>query len=142
MEGEATKDIGNGLGEPAAEAMRDGPLSGTGGSSGSGALSGEGQISGERGDDAPLGDGAKLAPGAQNLAAMGELAGRTGSEVAAEAAALGNAEGSLSDAAGTGGPGGRTIGESLGGAAGDIGSGTAGDRGELGGGVPPGGSHD
>ena len=136
MNGEATKDIGNGLGEPAAEAMRDGELSGTGGSAGSGALSGEGEISGERGDGAPLGDGDELAPGAQNRAALSQLAGRTGNEVAAEAAALGGADGSLADAAGIGGPGGRTVGDSLGSEGRDIGSGTPGDRGELGGAGP------
>jgi hypothetical protein len=122
-----------GLNERAFEPARDGELSGTGGSDGGGTIAGSGDPSGAATDRNHPGD----EPDAIPRAALGELAGRSGSEEAAEAAALGSADGALADAAGVGGPGGRTLGETPGGGAGrDIGSGTPGDRGELGGGDP------
>lgn len=128
---------GGGLNERAFEPATGEGLSGTGGGAGGGTRSGEGDPSGLDTDHKrQLREATDLAPGGGTLAAAGELAGAANSEIAAEAAALGNADGSLADAAGTGG-GGRTIGDAVGGSAGrDIGSGTPGDRGELGGGDP------
>lgn len=71
-----------------------------------------------------------------SISAIGQLAGRSGSEVAAEAAALGTADGSLADAAGLHAPGGTTMGDALRSPGRDIGSGTPRDKGELGGGDP------
>jgi hypothetical protein len=60
----------------------------------------------------------------------------TDSEIVAEAAALGSADGALADAAGVGGGGNvTTMGEAIGSsAARDVGSGTPGEKGDLGGG--------
>ncbi len=125
---------GGGLNDRAFAPATDEPLSGTGGSAGGGALSGDGEISGantDRQDDPLIGrDG-------RTVAATGELAGTSDEQVARDAAALGSADGSLADAAGASGAAAPTIGDALHGGAGrDIGSGTPGDRGELGGGAP------
>lgn len=108
-------------GENSAEA-----LSGTGGSSGGGTVSGAGDPEGG-------------APDGPSTPRMDSLAARTDSEIAAEAGALGPADGSLADAAGLGG-GERpaTMGEAIGSGAGrgEPGSGGPSDRGELGGGDP------
>ncbi|WP_205481106.1 hypothetical protein [Sphingomonas arenae] len=67
------------------------------------------------------------------LSSPGELAGTADQAIAREIAALGPADGSLADAAGTqGGASTDTIGDAIGAAAGmDVGSGTPGDTSEL-----------
>jgi hypothetical protein len=110
---------------------------GTGGSSGGGTSAGAGSPTGgtldsQRGEaNAPVGE-PHATPRPDSLAGIAD------SEIAAEAAALGSADGSLADAAGLSGPGGSSMGEAIGGGAGraEPGSGTPGDRGELGGGDP------
>ena len=89
------------------------------------------------------GMGASVAAGAPSgglLSTGGTTAGLTDDNIAAEAGALGRADGSLADAqgnqpaAGTGGSGGEAIGGGAG--RGQPGLGTAGDRGETGGSDP------
>ena len=119
---------GGGIGEPAAATATKEPLSGTGGSAGGGTVSGDAEPAGINTD--------RSDPAEAPLECTGEAAGRTGDTVAAEAAALGSADGSLADAARAGGPAGRRMGDALDGGAGrDIGEGTPGDKGELGGGA-------
>lgn len=96
------------------------------------AFAGSGQPSGGAADDAQFSND-------HPLASPGELAGTADQAIAREIAALGPADGSLADAAGTdGGPlgsdaaGGDTIGDAVGAGAGmDVGSGTPGDTSEL-----------
>ena len=130
---------GGGLGDKAMEAATSEPLSGTGGSDGGGAIAGSGDSTGGRSDQSPgpIGQDAGTDEGG-TIAASGRLAGQGGDEEATEAAALGAADGSLADAAQQRQPGGTTIGDALGSPGRDIGSGTPGDRGELGGGGPGG----
>jgi hypothetical protein len=105
------------------------PLSGTGGAAGPGTRAGEGQPSGE--GTARLNqvrDVEALAPD-DDVATIDELAGRTGSEAAKEAAALGDFDDHDETPAleyGEGDrPRGPTMGEALGSGAGtDVGSGT------------------
>lgn len=105
------------------------PLSGTGGAAGSGTRAGEGEPSGEgTARDSEIGDGEELAR-EDNVNAAGEPAGVTGSEAAAEAAALGDFDDHDETPAlqyGEGDrPRGPTIGEALGSGAGThAGSGT------------------
>jgi len=125
---------GGGLNDAAlAPATDERGLSGTGGAEGGGTRSGAGEPTGGVADRVSGGE-AEADP--QSIAALGQLAGRTGSEEAAEAAALGSADGSLADAAGQHPPGGTSMGDALRSPGRDVGSGTPGDRGELGGGDP------
>lgn len=109
------------------------PLSGTGGAAGPGTRAGKGQPSGEgTARHQEIGDGKDLAPD-KDVAAVDELAGRTGSEAAKEAAALGDFDEHDETPAleyGEGDrPRGPTIGEALGSGAGThVGSGTPHDR--------------
>lgn len=117
---------GGGLGTQAMEpALGQDPLSGTGGSSGGGTRAGEGDPSGGVTDDTP--------PDEEVLASP---EGADEREIATEAAALGEADGSVAAAAGVGGGAGMTtMGDAIGAAAGmDVGQGTPGDKGGLGGG--------
>lgn len=121
------------------------PLAGTGGAAGGGTRAGEGEPSGEgTARDTELKDGDELAT-PDNVNAVGELAGRTGSEEAAEAAALGSDDElhgqipALEYGEGDR-PRGPTIGEALGSEAGThVGSGTPPDE-PIGGGSVGGGS--
>ena len=112
---------------------------GTGGSSGGGTMAGAGQPSGGT-LDSQRGEAGAPAVDAGATPRPDSLAGVTDNEIAAEAAALGSADGSLADAAsGADGAPGLTPagGETVGGAGrGEPGSGLGGDRGELGGGDP------
>ncbi|MEA3009404.1 MAG: hypothetical protein QOJ91_1096 [Sphingomonadales bacterium] len=125
---ERQPDIGNGLGD-APLADHDGEdIGGAGGSSGGGTIAGRGEPSGGTLDGDP---GASLAG----------LAGKD-AEAAAEAAALGEGSGALADSAANARPGAERLGggplgaESIGQGVGrgEIGSGTPGDKGDLGGG--------
>ena len=93
------------------------------------AIAGAGDPSGGPADDVEFSN-------AHPLASPGELAGTADQAIAREIEALGPADGSLADAAGVGGgAGATTMGDAIGAAAGmDIGSGTPGDKGDLGGG--------
>ena len=108
------------------------PLGGTGGAVGGGTRAGEGDPSGEgTARDQRVGDGEELARD-DNVNAVSEVAGRTGSEAAAEAAALGDFDDHDETPAleyGEGDrPRGPTIGEALGSGAGThVGSGTSPD---------------
>lgn len=112
---------------------------GTGGQSGGGTMAGAGQPSGGTLDSLR---GEANAPVHEPHATPrpDSLAGVADSEIAAEAAVLGSADGALADAAGGGGGAGTapSMGEAIGSGAGrgEPGSGTPGDRGELGGGDP------
>jgi hypothetical protein len=119
-------------------------LSGTGGADGGGASAGAGEPSGGATDRASARlpqDPAATHP-ESSRSAIGQLAARTQSEEAAEAAALGPADGSLADAArgalshDVAGEGTLTMGDALRSPGRDIGSGTPGDQSELGGGAP------
>lgn len=116
------------------------PLAGTGGAAGGGARAGEGEPSGEgTARDTSLKDGDELAT-PDNVDSAGELAGRSGSEKAAEAAALGSDDEEHDKTPaleyGEGDrPRGPTIGEALGSGAGaHVGSGTPDDD-AIGGGM-------
>jgi hypothetical protein len=137
-----------GLNEAAAQPARAEDLGGAGGSSGGGTSAGAGAgqpsggtldhaggaAAGSPGDDA--GEKALVAAGADSLASQ------TRDPMAAEAAALGAADGSLADAGrdarpalpGSGPVGGETL--RTGSGRSEIGSGTPPDRGEAGGGGP------
>lgn len=94
------------------------------------AFAGAGEASGGPVDDTAFSD-------EHPLASPGELAGTADQAIAAEMAALGNADGSLSEAAGIGGAAATTMGDAIGAGAGmDVGSGTDSDRSGLGGGEP------
>ena len=127
---------GGGLNERALEPATEEPLSGSGGAAGGGTLAGDGDPSGEDTDrPSPDGRASDASADGNSLARTGKAGGVTDSEEAAEAAALGPADGSLADAAGGGAAGAPNLGESLRGGAGrDIGSGTASDKSGLGGG--------
>ena len=120
-------DIGNGLNEAVLADRDDDALGGTGGSSGGGTIAGSGDPAGGTLDE-------------QRGVRMEHAGAAPGdAEIAEEAGALGPADGSLADALSGGRDpnAGASIGESLGGAGrADAGSGTPGDRGELGGGDP------
>jgi hypothetical protein len=124
MAGEKDVPQGGGLGERAMEAATEKEnLSGTGGGAGGGTIAGSGD---------PTGPGVDV--GVTNPLEMPGVAGKD-AEIVAEASALGSADGALADAAGAGGGGGTTMGDAVGGSAGrDVGSGTPGDKGDLGGG--------
>jgi hypothetical protein len=109
----------------------------------------------DRDRDEPGGEGDLTGGGADAASApgnmpvgTGSLAGLDGSGIAVEAASYGPADGALADAAAAAGEGGRerqhgagpTGAEAIGQGAGrgEPGSGTPGDRGETGGGGPPG----
>ncbi|HEX8514405.1 MAG TPA: hypothetical protein VF688_15020 [Allosphingosinicella sp.] len=123
-EREGQPDIGNGLSEAALADHDPEDIGGAGGSSGGGTIAGRGEPSG-----GTLG-GTVGVPGGKD----------TG--IAAEAAALGDASGALADEAAKaqpgaerlsgGGTGAEAIGQGAG--RGEIGSGTPGDKGDLGGG--------
>jgi hypothetical protein len=119
-------DIGNGLNEATIAGHDEEPLGGTGGSSGGGTIAGSGD------PDGGTLEGLRRETQMERVSASPDDA-----EIAAEAGALGSADGALADAAaGARDPAaGTSIGESLGtvGRA-EAGSGTPGDRGELGGG--------
>lgn len=108
---------------------------GTGGSATGAGQGAGGAIGGQRGQAGTPANDVEATPH------QGSLAARTNSEIAAEAGALGPADGSLADAAGLS-DGGRgsvaTMGESLGVGAGRgaVGEGARGERDELGGGDP------
>src|SRR5437868_3862392 len=110
------QDTGGGINGAELQDRED--LGGAGGSSGGGTIAGSGDPSG------------------------GTLGGTVGGGIAGEAAALGDADGSLADAASATEPGaerlsvGPTGGETFGAGAGrgEVGSGTPGDKGDLGGG--------
>jgi hypothetical protein len=126
-ERERRPDIGNGLNEAALVGRDQEDLGGAGGSSGGGTVAGRGEPSG-----GTLGGTDGRAAGL----------GGTDGGIAAEAAALGDAPGALADEAAkaqsgaehpSGGPtGAEAIGQGAG--RGEIGSGTPGDKGDLGGG--------
>jgi hypothetical protein len=122
---------GGGLGEKQMEpAVGQDPLSGTGGSAGGGTRAGEGEPSGGVTDDTEFSN-------EHPLASPGELAGTADQAIAREIEALGPVDGSLADAASgdAGGAGSTTMGDAIGSAAGiDVGEGTPGDKGDLGGG--------
>ena len=123
-----TRDIpqGGGLNERALEPAVDSEnMTGTGGGAGGGTIAGSGD---------PSGPG--TIAGITNPLAMPGIAGDREAEIVAEAAALGTADGALSDAVGVGGSAvATTMGDAIGSSAGrDVGSGTPGDKGELGGG--------
>jgi hypothetical protein len=120
---------GGGLNEEALRPATGEPLGGTGGSAGGGTIAGSGEPSGAAADRDDAGsDG----PPVESL---GEVAGQSDDRIAAEAAALGSADGSIADAAGVGGTLDATLGDAIGALAGrDVGSGTPGDKGDLGGG--------
>ena len=120
---------GGGLNEEALRSPTDEPLGGTGGSAGGGTIAGSGDPSGATADRDDA--GSEDPP----VASLGELAGQSDDRIAAEAAALGSADGSIADAAGVGGTLDATMGDAIGALAGrDVGSGTPGDKGDLGGG--------
>src|SRR5690348_12969151 len=78
---------------------REDPLGGTGGSNGGGTRAGEGDPSGADADaPEPHGAADDLNERGAMFEAADTLAGRTGSEPAAEASALGDAPGALADA--------------------------------------------
>ncbi|HEX8125449.1 MAG TPA: hypothetical protein VF548_07700 [Allosphingosinicella sp.] len=126
-ERERQPDIGNGLNAAALAGHDREDLGGAGGSSGGGTIAGRGEPS-----------GGTLGGAGAGSAALGGSDGA----IAAAAAALGDASGALADEAAkrqpgaervAGGPtGAEAIGQGAG--RGDIGSGTPGDKGDLGGG--------
>jgi hypothetical protein len=116
-----------------AEAAEKEPLGGTGGSAGSGTVAGEGEPSGAD-SDAPEGTRGEGNERGALFEAADEFAGRTQSEEAAEAGALGPSPGSLAEKAGVrhrpeGAPpaGGGTIGDAL----------RSGEEPQAGSGTPP-----
>jgi hypothetical protein len=144
-----TNAQGGGVGERPIEFAIKEPLGGTGGAAGGGTIGGEGEPSGENTDhpqpntkEAP--ELADISPMSALFASTASLAARTGSEEAAEAAALGPSPGSLADEghirtrqSGVPRAGRGTIGDALkSGEEPQIGAGTTPNRGELGGGVP------
>jgi hypothetical protein len=138
-----SRELGGGLNEAALAGANKEDLGGAGGSSGGGTIAGSGEPSGGtlHGGGQTSG-GIPVDAGAGPAALTGGVAALDPSGIAAEAAALGSADGTLADAAQRaagyaphtgGGPVGS---EALGAGAGrgDVGSGTARDRGDLGGG--------
>lgn len=127
-ERERQPDIGSGLGDAPLADHDPEDIGGAGGSSGGGTIAGRGE---------PSGGTLGASPGAS----LPGLGGKD-SEVAAEAAALGEASGALADSAANARPGAERLGAGPSGAEatgqgagrGEIGSGTPGDRGDLGGG--------
>src|SRR5215217_4755060 len=102
---------GGGLGEKALDTSEDRDLGGTGGSAGGGTLAGRGDTAGGEGDADERGAiGTDMSDATGTTAALVQLAGRTDSQEAAEAAALGNDDGALADAAGADALTGQTIG--------------------------------
>ena len=122
---------GDGLNETTlAPTNDDRGLSGTGGAEGGGTIAGAGDPSGGETDLETA--GLPTDPSRSFLAQSRN--GPVASEEAAEAAALGSADGALSDEATPKGQGGTTMGDALRSPGRDIGSGTPGDKGDLGGG--------
>jgi hypothetical protein len=122
---------GGGLGTEAMEpALGHDPLGGTGGSSGGGTRAGDGEPDGEQIDG--------TAADAEVLAAPDRPGREQDEEIATEAAALGDVDGTLSDAkrGHKGGAGTPTMGSALGGVGIHVGSGTDPDTGGLGGAAP------
>lgn len=140
-ERERQPDIGNGLNEAVLADHDREDIGGAGGSSGGGTIAGRGEPSG--GTLGGTGGTQSGVPGElPGGASMMGAASASDGAVAAEAAALGDASGALADEAAKAQPGAERLGggptgaEAIGqGAArGDIGSGTPGDKGDLGGG--------
>jgi hypothetical protein len=138
-----SRELGGGLNEAVLAGANQEGLGGSGGSSGGGTIAGSGEPSGGTLQGGGQTSGAVPADaGAGPAALTGGVAALDPSGIAAEAAALGGADGTLADAAQRaagqaphirGGPVGS---EALGGGAGrgDVGSGTPSDKGDLGGG--------
>ena len=125
-----TTPQGDGLNEATlAPATDDRGLSGTGGAEGGGTIAGAGDPSG---GDADLDTAALPTDPSRSFRAQS----RNGPDASEEAAALGPADGALSDEATPKGQDGTTMGDALRSPGRDIGSGTPGDKGELGGGGP------
>lgn len=146
-------DATGGINEAALAGRDKEDLGGAGGSSGGGTIAGAGEpsggtLGGTGGTQGGL-PGDMLGGESVMGAGAGSLAGLDGGGIAAEAASYGPAHGSLADEAAEREPGaerlsgGPTGAEALGAGAGRgaIGSGTAGDKGDLGGGGAEKGTH-